>query len=191
MNNVMLDLETIGRIPGASVVSIGAVFFDEDRSYVEQAPFAVCIQRLSSRGFGLWEDPETLEWWATQPPAVRQILDMANDDEIAVRLPNALNGFADWFACLGEDVRVWGNGADFDLPILAALYAATGQPVPWKPYMGRCYRTLKNLRRDVPLVRVGSHHNAVDDAFSQAYHAIALFKALRPRPWWVRLGFGS
>ena len=72
--------------------------------------------------------------------------------------------------------RHQGNGADFDLPILAAAYAAVGLSVPWKPYNGRCYRTLKNLAPVVKLARPGTHHNALDDARTQAVHAIKLMR---------------
>jgi exodeoxyribonuclease VIII len=80
-----------------------------------------------------------------------------------------------------KDFLVWGNGADFDLPILSAAYVAAGfGGPPWKPYNGRCYRTLKNLRPDVPRPeRRGTAHNALDDAVFQAEHAIALLAALR------------
>jgi inhibitor of KinA sporulation pathway (predicted exonuclease) len=67
---------------------------------------------------------------------------------------------------------VWGNGADFDNPILAAAYRATGISQGWKPYNGRCYRTIKNLAPQVRLVRTGTHHNALDDARAQAQHLL-------------------
>jgi len=73
---------------------------------------------------------------------------------------------------------VWGNGADFDLPILAAAYKAAGGPPPWKPYNGRCYRTLKNLAPSIKLERQGTHHQALDDAVCQAKHLIKIVEHL-------------
>jgi hypothetical protein len=102
---------------------------------------------------------------------------------------DSLNGFltnenltmpADYLGNI-PDVRVWGNGADFDNPILAVAYRRTifsGQP--WKPYNGRCYRTVKNQFQDVKLVRTGTHHNALDDARSQATHLVEI---CRTRGW--------
>ena len=40
------------------------------------------------------------------------------------------------------------------------------------------YRTLKNLLPYIEMERVGEHHNALDDAKSQALHAIKLLKEL-------------
>ena len=77
---------------------------------------------------------------------------------------------------------VWGNGADFDNPILAAAYRRLNMPLPWGAYAGRCYRTLKSLRPDIRLERQGTHHNALDDAVSQAEHAVRLLRALEPLP---------
>jgi exodeoxyribonuclease VIII len=45
---------------------------------------------------------------------------------------------------------------------------------PWRHWNDRCYRTVKSLYPDVKLERVGTHHNAVDDAESQARHLIAM-----------------
>lgn len=49
--------------------------------------------------------------------------------------------------------------------------------VPWPHWNDRCYRTLKAMRPDVKMERTGTHHNAVDDATSQARHALALLAA--------------
>lgn len=187
MRDVMVDLETLGTVPGCSVLSIGAVAFDADADAVSESTYGICILRSSCLDAGLFEDVATIDWWAKQDPDVAQILDLAQDPEIAVPLSDALTDFSFWLAGYGPDVRIWGNGADFDNPILAAAYRAAGIDLPWESYSGRCYRTLKNLRRDVPFVRIGSHHNAVDDAVSQAAHAVRILRDIAARPLWKRL----
>jgi hypothetical protein len=187
MQDVMIDLETLGTAAGCTILSIGAVAFDADEDELSEAPYAACILRSSCAAAGLFEDDATISWWMQQDRSVSQILDLAREDDFAIPLQEVLADFAMWMSQFDPDVRMWGNGADFDLPILAAAYRAVRLPVPWKPYSGRCYRTLKNLRRDVALVRIGSLHNAVDDAYSQAAHAIRILRAMQPRPWWRRV----
>lgn len=77
-----------------------------------------------------------------------------------------------------ERAHIWGNGADFDNVILTNAYRAVGISRPWEPYHDRCYRTLKNLRRDIHLYRTGTHHNALYDAITQAEHAVRLLQAV-------------
>ena len=67
---------------------------------------------------------------------------------------------------------MWGNGATFDNVILANAYRGAGLPVPWKFWNDKCYRTIKGFFPQIKLQRIGTHHNAQDDAESQAWHLI-------------------
>jgi len=71
-----------------------------------------------------------------------------------------------------ENVRVWGNGAAFDNVILASAYRQANITQPWLFWNDRCYRTVKALSPAVTMQRNGTHHNALDDAESQARHLI-------------------
>lgn len=181
MKHVMVDLETLGTRAGCKVLSIGAVTFDEhgvgfDKFYIE-------IDRHAQAT--LWEDPDTVVWWGTQPAVVRERL--FNDDSKET-LTTALDRFETWLCVVAgrdkrgkPDVCVWGNGADFDNAILHAAFSASfggGPSSPWDHWNNRCYRTLKNLLPEVKAVRVGALHNALDDAVTQAEHAVRLLLAL-------------
>lgn len=173
--NVMVDLETLGARPGCKVMSIGAVVFNP-AGVEEQKQFYIDIHRDQP----LLEQHDTIAWWE----GVRKDNPKAYDRIFGSELPrwpmaDALNSFTGWLNGLGGEVLVWGNGADFDNPILSAAYAACGMPQPWGPWNGRCYRTLKGLRSDIRLSRKGTHHNALDDAISQAQHAVELLNATR------------
>lgn len=172
MINVMIDLETLGTRAGCSVLSIGAAEFGPEG--VGADFYSGAIRRSTCLAAGLVEDSATLEWWRSRDGGVLFLAETSGP--VAVPLGAALVRFANWLP--NDDFCVWGNGADFDLPILAEAYARCGLEVPWKPYSGRCYRTLKYLRPDVKLVRTGSHHNAIDDAVSQAEHAARLMNEL-------------
>jgi len=172
--NVMIDLETLGTRAGCVILSIGAAVFTEKEvtdSYHRIISVRSCLDA------GLTIDPDTVKWWSEQSEEAQETLRTARQTGTAP-LGVALVEFRNWFHV---DDNAWGNGADFDLPILSAAYVAAGfEGPPWKPYNGRCYRTLKNLRPGIhsPVVRVAAH-NALADAVFQAEHAIALLAALK------------
>lgn len=184
MLDVMVDLETLGNIPGSTILSIGAVFFDAESQKLG-AEFYAVLDRASCAKAGLIEVPATLQWWAKQSTQARTVL---KDAEMrgAYKLGMGLQMFGHWMlknaAPQADKVRVWGNGADFDNAMLACAYAAVGREPPWAFYNSRCFRSLKNLLPDVPSPeRQGTHHNALDDAKHQARHAQKLLWVLSDR----------
>jgi hypothetical protein len=175
MTDVMIDLETLGQRAGCAILSIGAVAFDHKTKQLGAECYVV-VNRASCREHGLHEDAGTLAWWAKQADAAKAVLQQA---ESGVKLPKALaqlTSFLSQFERKG--LKVWGNGSDFDNAILTACYAAVGQPLPWDFWHNRCYRTLKALRPELKLQRQGTYHNALDDAKTQAQHAMQLLEAL-------------
>ena len=97
-------------------------------------------------------------------------------DPNACTIDKALVSFANW-ALLNDDIKhlyVWGNGAAFDNAILSTAYDICDWPQPWMFWNDRCYRTMKAQHRDVDFVRLGTYHNALDDAESQAEHLLAM-----------------
>ena len=169
--NVMLDLETCGTKPGCVVLSIGACTFDL------QYKFYQTISHQDSLKAGFLEEIDTMRWWANQDPAARQ-------EAFSGILPpqSALLNFFNWMDQLPvprKDIAIWGNGADFDIPILAAQYDKLGLGKPWSPFSGRCYRTLKTLLPHVSApVKNKQKHNALEDAIFQAQHATTLLQVL-------------
>jgi hypothetical protein len=178
VNNIMLDLETLGTTPGSVVLSIGAVAFDKDEGL--GATFYRTISVASSMKAGLTIDASTLLWWSKQDRAAYQ----EALDKNAEKLEDVLHDFGQWLLHIGEgeyrEHKLWGNGADFDLTLLLACYRAvdsTFEP-PWKFWNHRCYRTLKALYPEVPAEK-RNNHNALDDARNQAEHAVAILRAMR------------
>lgn len=180
MKNVMIDLETLGTRPGCQILSIGAVAFDPQTQKLGPELYKV-VTRASQMKLNLHEDPATVAWWTKQSEAARQVLlDATVPAKHAVPLSAALDHLRDYLSQFGlPSVRVWGNGADFDNAILTSCYAAVGDDVPWKFFNSRCYRTLKALLPGAKPTRVGTYHNALDDAKTQAIHAIQLLRPLK------------
>lgn len=165
----MLDLETLGNGNEAVILSIGAVCFDETGLGAE---FYTNVNPQSCVEAGLKMDVSTVVWWMKQDDQARSAF-----NKPGVSITQALMEFSEFFRTNGCE-KLWGNGATFDNVILRSAYRLADRPTPWEYYNDMCYRTLKNLRRDIKMERWGTHHNALDDAKSQAAHAINILKEL-------------
>lgn len=186
MNHIMLDLETLDTVSSAVVISIGAVAFDPytnelgDKFYVEMVGDLAAQQ---ARGRTISGD--TVRWWMQQDVLARRVFaDPPPDGVERVNTFEALYRFNRFVVTNGHrHANIWGNGADFDNIILGSLYDAFGLRKPWSYSHNRCYRTIKNIgigpRK--PRMREGVHHNALDDAITQAIHLQEIFACLNPR----------
>lgn len=180
MIQVMCDLETLGILPGCKLLSIGAVVFGPKGLGAE------FYEEVKINGQGdLVADKSTIDWWDQQSPSARDRLYGGQDVKPTLRM--ALEKFNTWLEQLATrdqngnlELCLWGNGADFDNSILQVAFSRTTLEKPaWSFVNNRCYRTLKNLASSVKLVRQGVYHNALDDAKSQAEHAVRLMDQLK------------
>ncbi|NML62243.1 3'-5' exoribonuclease [Massilia sp. RP-1-19] len=172
MNDVMVDLETMGTGPNAAIIAIGAVEFDLAKGEVGDRFYAVVSLESSVTNGGVI-DPSTVIWWLGQSDEARKAV-CADAEHINV----ALLRFTTWLSqCAArDDLRVWGNGAGFDNVVLEEAYRRSQLTRPWHFWNNRCYRTMKGLQPDLKAVRTGTHHNALDDAMTQAKHLIAVMQ---------------
>jgi DNA polymerase III epsilon subunit-like protein len=166
MTDIMLDLETMSSAPDAALLSIGAVTFGDG----EEKAFYAVIDPKTNQGR---IDASTMQWWAAQSDQARAVF---NDPE-AVHVNVALLAFAD-FVKRFEDVRLWGNGSDFDNVVLRSAFDRAGMTAPWSHRQNRCYRTLRNLHPAHLFQPYGVGHNALDDARAQARHAQVILTAI-------------
>ena len=167
MTHVMIDIETLGTKPGCAILAIAAIPFG---AIAEGEPFYEKIDPLNCSKLGLAADQSTLDWWDKQDKRAR-----AEAFSGVRHLPDVLEEFSQYIKQYNS-VRVWGNGASFDVPILEAAFTRCGIPVPWKYYNSFCYRTLKNLYPQVPYYKPLQAHHALEDAKAQAAHAERIFK---------------
>lgn len=182
--HIMLDLETLSTRHDAYILAIGAVMFDKSGIYnrfyqaVKTASFDMLSTTAESLGDftdadGFHISKDTLDWWQQQSTDAKAVF----VDAEAQELTKALGTFATWVEDEVEDigeVRMWGNGAGFDNVILSNAYHRYDWTQPWKFYNDRCYRTVKAMFPDVKLQRVGTHHDALADAESQALHLLSM-----------------
>lgn len=178
MKEIMVDLETLGRRPGCKILSIGAVVFGPNGL---QDEFYLALTTEDQTA--LHEDPETVQWWAKQSAEARRVF-----TEPKRGFVDGMVAWRHWLQGLGgkRSLALWGNGADFDNAILQVAHDAAGVDAPWEFWNNRCYRTLKNLPGAPKLSsRAGTYHNALDDAKTQALHAIELHRHFG---WWPKEG---
>jgi exodeoxyribonuclease VIII len=196
MTDVMVDLETMGVGPRAAIIAIGAVAFDLETGELG-GEFYRPVDLGSSMEHDGIIDADTVMWWLKQSDDARKALtdiqlDPSNPDGgkiLPYTLPKVLADFTlytrslcpvQWLRGDSGDVpttlKIWGNGAGFDNVVLRSAYEACGISVPWLFYNDRCYRTVKAQYPHIKMERSGTHHNALDDAVSQAKHLIAMLK---------------
>lgn len=175
-NHCMVDLETLGTDPYSPILSIGACTFRTDDNAAITDAFYQAVDLESCLQLGLRPSASTIKWWMEQSDTARAA---AFNDPQAVKLPLALDAFTDWLN--SRPVKLWGNSARFDLGLLEAAYKACGKEVAWRFTKEACYRTIKSLpgAQPVELQRLGTHHNALDDALSQALHLRAISQQLQ------------
>ncbi|HGN2304846.1 3'-5' exonuclease [Proteus mirabilis] len=181
MNNLMLDVETLGVSTEAPLISIGAVFFDPLTGECGDEFYKVIT--LSSALENSLVDPRTLQWWMKQSDTARAVF----NDPSAVDLCEALQEFSLFVeVCDNDKVQVWGNGASFDNAILAAVYRKHAQKIPWQFRNDRDVRTIVELAKclkgfdakaNFSIDAIEAHH-ALRDAKFQVAYVSAAFRAL-------------
>ena len=178
MNRIMLDLETMGNGSNAAIVSIGAVRFDVETGVTDLFHKGVDLESSVSNG-GIM-DASTVMWWLGQSREVQEKL-MSLEK---VFLLCALSGFAVWATKDGTAPvdEIWGCGATEDNVWLANAYKRNNCRAPWTFKADRCYRTMREMFRDIPKPEfVGVKHDALDDAKHQALHLIEILKYINTK----------
>ena len=174
MQNLMLDLETLGLDYKAPIISIGAVFFDM-KTGTTGAEFYMVVDVVSAAK-NATIDADTVKWWMRQNTDAQAVFNDPNAQELG----HALMRFSEFITdnCAEPNkMHLWGNGCNFDNVILRETYKANGLTAPWNPFNDRDVRTIVSLTEQLTgqnprrlVDRVGTHHNALDDAKYQAQY---------------------
>lgn len=173
IDQIMLDHETLATTADAVIISIGAVKFDLETGEIDGEGFYRSVSIASNLEYKRRVSEDTMIWWMKQSPAAQAVF-----HEPKEHLADVLVEFSDW---VGAGVyKVWSNGADFDLPMLAHAYTQCGIEIPWKFFNSRCFRTYKKLpgAEAIRVPSAGVKHNALSDAYQQAQTLCAIHKAL-------------
>lgn len=182
MKHIMLDIETLDTCTTAVVVSIGAVAFNPGTRELGERLYIPLARTISyQQGIGRTVSGDTMQWWMKQSPEVRAVF---SDNSNPRTLSESLTMFSDFHARNGgPEAKLWGYGVDFDNMIVGSLYGAAGVERPWSYRQNRCLRTMKDMAESRGLVlhtvRSGTHHNALDDAVTQAQQLQEIYAWLR------------
>jgi len=171
MIHVMHDIETLAKVSNKPLpLSLGAVKFDGGK-IIDR--FHIRFDTTDAQRFGLDIEADTVEWWMhiDRAAARAQLHEMGTIDLFA-----GLDGYSMWINQTPVDERgsAWGNGSNFDNAKLKGIFDAAGVEWPFGYKQEECYRTIRNRFPDVPFLRQGVHHGALDDAESQAAHLIMI-----------------
>lgn len=178
--HVMLDLETMGNKGNSAIVSIGAVEFNIETGETGRE-FYRMVNLQSCLDIGLKINASTLYWWLKQNETAREeICKGENESDIQLVLAE----LQDWFSECIEQVKVWGNGARFDIGILEDAYVACRyQKMPWHFRDERDLRTLvafaPGIKNGVMANFKGVIHNPIDDCKMQIQYASEIWNKLK------------
>ncbi|MCG1031807.1 3'-5' exoribonuclease [Bacillus amyloliquefaciens] len=181
--HLMVDLETMGKKPGAPIVSVGAVFFDP-ASGLTGAEYYQVINLESSMSFGARPDASTILWWLKQSPEARSAIVVDDTVGLVEALEQLLDFIAENAANGSKNVQLWGNGSSFDCSLLEAAFELADTPFPIPHWNYRDVRTVVelgkavglNARYDIPFE--GDQHNALADARHQVKYVSAIWQRL-------------
>jgi hypothetical protein len=168
--HLMVDMETMAVSPSAVVLSLGAVHFDpHGTGYGDSIYFRIDLDDQDKLGREI--DPNTLDWWAKQDPA---IMEEAFSLDNRISLVDAMDKFHKFaWGCSA----FWSHGATFDLVILENIYRQLNKPLPWNYWQLKDTRTLFGLGHD-PEMPQGGKHDALQDAIRQAVGVQNVYRKL-------------
>jgi hypothetical protein len=152
------------------VLTLGAVQFNPwGQGYSDKIYFRINLDDQDVLGRDV--DPNTLDWWSQQDPA---IMEEAFHPDDRIPLKEAVDRFHKF--AWGCD-QFWSHGATFDLVIMENLYKQLGKPLPWNFWQLRCTRTIFDLGWD-PDMPKNSKHNALEDAIRQSVGVQNIYRKL-------------
>lgn len=178
MNNLMIDLESLGTKSGSVITQIGAVQFDIETGE-RGAIFKQNVSIDSCLKVGLKVQQSTIEFWLQQSDEAR--LGMIKDTK---PLGEVLYEFQAFIQSLQpSELYLWGNSARFDLGVLENAYTALNKSTPWLFRNERDVRTIVGLApwiKDQFIKRgnMGILHDAVDDCIFQIEYVVATYNYL-------------
>lgn len=171
MIDLMLDVETLGNIPGCVVTQVTIVPF-----HLKGTPLGeevkVFDQRLhigNQMADGLEVNAETLNWWMQQDADVRRYVmagDLGSEDFCF-----ALTNYVGEIEISHKEYRIWSTSAKVDFGCIPFLFRLNEIPYCINHRSERCARTfiemVKTQHPQMKLPKGLTTHNALDDCRRQ------------------------
>ena len=175
--DVMLDLETMGNKSNAAIVSIGAVEFNIEtgetgREFYDVIDLQSCLDK------GLMVQASTIYWWLQQSDEARKRI-CANGGDLSL----VLQRFTYWMEDCVDKVKIWGNGARFDIGLLEDAYVACNLKTPWYFRSEMDVRTLvafaPYIKANYPMI--GVEHDPIDDCKHQIGYCVEIWNLINKK----------
>ena len=170
MEDIMVDIETLGTSMDCPVISIGAAYFNLEKKQIGDTFYAIfdVADQIDSRT--RFADASTIKFWMYQENAAKSVF-----KEGAHSTKEVLQKFREWImthagskAKATKKCQVWGNGAGFDINIIESLFKDYKVDCPWLYYNVMDLRTFKRfVGKGKKIEKLGTNHNALDDVVSQ------------------------
>jgi exodeoxyribonuclease VIII len=189
MKDIMIDLETVGTEATAGIFTIGALEFNPFTGETGKEFYRI-IELQSCIDAGLTIDASTIYWWLVQSKAARTEIVETNRTPIKV----ALDEFIKFCGSVAvndlsskgtyPDIRLWGNGSDFDNAKLQYVYFKCGKKYPIDFWNSRDVRTVvgfypQTLFKEWKTANLRSgYHNALEDCKYQIKYVNHIIKEL-------------
>ena len=172
MNHIMIDIETLSLNQGATILSIGAVFFKPKTGELGESFYKVINPRQ-----GRDIDAGTVMWWFQQSGLARA--EFISD--CGIMLVSALEQLSKFIKSgTTNGIRIWAKG-NLDAAVLTDAYQsipALSNP-PWHYRDIMDLRTLREMDGGLTeAVEPIEEHNALSDAVAQALYACAMMQRL-------------
>lgn len=156
--NMAVGIETLSKRSTAAIIGIAARVFDPNGGCVEgeDKDFHVAIDATSCAMLGMDFDPDTVYWWS------RKSDEQKKQFELTESIKNALSHLSLFIEDIklandADEVIIWCQGTDFDIPILRNAFVCVNndreeKTLPWKYSNVRDSRTyiLENIRLMYP-----------------------------------------
>lgn len=174
MQDLMIDIETMGSKSDAVMIQLAGVFFDRDTGETGDE-FCLSVCENSCKELGFTTDPATVEWWSKQD---QQILE--NIRNSAQPVDYVIQSFYDFYRNTKGDIKIWSH-ATFDFVIVQNYLAKFGKRMSHKN--ARDIRTLVDLACiDLKIYNWNMKtHDALDDCKFQIHYCVDALKILKGR----------
>jgi hypothetical protein len=156
-NNIVIDIETLGRRNDAAITQIGIAAADSKFELLSKSLIQIDPRVWNSckRTFS----GETILWWLNQKngPVV--------NNQTLYSYQQAMDVLDKILASCGKDIIIWTKGT-MDLFCIKDLYEHFDRELPWQFWQPRDIRTAKEFIKEWKTFE-NNNHNALDDALNQ------------------------
>ena len=180
-----IDNETLDTVATAHLLSIGiACEYDGKTHSMIVYPSWECQEN-----FWRTQSQDTLDWWGKQDPNLKGATFEAAKNSVmsSGKCIKQINQFILEHSKDADEIRVWGNGSEFDIAQLEHLSRQTGIETIWGYHQAQSQRTIQDIAQLMSIEYNkadffdGQAHDAEADARAQVRLINHLWSAIRDK----------